>query len=595
MSRLLWAALGVAAAGLPLCTANTYYLYVASSVGLLTIVTAGLNILVGFTGQMSLGHAGFYAIGAYAAGIASVRLGLSAWLGVPLAVLVAAAVGAVVAAAALRVTGPYLAMVTIAFGIIVEGILVEWVAVTGGPGGIFNIPKPPLAEGYWIILAVAALSLTLVANLRRSAWGRAFLAVKGSDVAAESLGLSAYYVRIIAFTVSAGFAGAAGGLFAHLNGYISPDSFGLQTSIVFLLALLFGGEGRVAGPLLGSVVLTLLPEFLTALTDYRLILYGALLMVSIYWLPQGLVGALARGREALQGGRGAEEQGGDGPTGRQGDGETGRRGEEGKERGGGGETGDGEALLVVEGASLAFGGVAALADVSLQIPARGIRAVIGPNGAGKTTLLNTLSGFYAPDRGDIRLNGTAVGGKTPYAVARLGVSRTFQTAQVFGELTVLENVAVGAAGPRLGSVLLALAGGPLVRRGEEGIVRRAQELLAAAGLSAWAHRPADALPAGLRRRLEIVRALATAPRLLLLDEPAAGLSPSEIVELDVYLVRLKNAGGPSVVLVEHHMDLVMAVSEHITVLDYGRVIAAGTPEAVRANPAVIEAYLGAAA
>jgi branched-chain amino acid transport system permease protein len=594
MRRLLWAALIVAAAGLPLCTGNTYYLYVASSVGLLTIVTAGLNVLVGFTGQMSLGHAGFYAIGAYAAGIASVRLGLSPWVGVPVAVLVAAAVGAVVAAAALRVTGPYLAMVTIAFGIIVEGILVEWVAVTGGPGGIFNIPKPALALAYWIILAVAALSLLLVANLRRSAWGRAFLAVKGSDVAAESLGLSAYYVRIIAFTVSAGFAGAAGGLFAHLNGYISPDSFGLQTSIVFLLALLFGGEGRVAGPLFGSVVLTLLPEFLTALTDYRLILYGALLMVSIYWLPQGLVGALVRGREALQGGRGAGGQGEGAPSengpraeGPRGDGETE------KERAG--ETGDGEALLVVEGASLAFGGVAALADVSLQVPARGIRAVIGPNGAGKTTLLNTLSGFYAPDRGDIRLNGTAVGGKPPYAVARLGVSRTFQTAQVFGELTVLENVAVGAAGPRLGSVLLALAGGPLVRRVEEAIHRQAWALLAAAGLSAWAHRPADALPAGLRRRLEIVRALATAPRLLLLDEPAAGLSPSEIVELDAYLVHLKNAGGPSVVMVEHHMDLVMAVSEHITVLDYGRVIAAGTPEAVRANPAVIEAYLGAAA
>ena len=188
------------------------------------MATFGLNLTVGYAGQMSLGHAGFYAIGAYVAGIVSVRLGLSPWLGVPMAVLFAAAVGAIVAGAALRVTGPYLAMVTIAFGIIVEGILVEWVSVTNGPGGIFNIPKPPLAQAYWIILAGAGLSLLLVANLRRSAWGRAFLAVKGSDVAAESLGLSAYYVRIIAFTVSAGFAGAAGGLFAHLNGYISPDA-----------------------------------------------------------------------------------------------------------------------------------------------------------------------------------------------------------------------------------------------------------------------------------------------------------------------------------------------------------------------------------
>jgi ABC-type branched-subunit amino acid transport system ATPase component/ABC-type branched-subunit amino acid transport system permease subunit len=599
MSPALWAGLLLSAAALPLLTANTYYLYVASSVGLLTIVTAGLNVLVGFTGQMSLGHAGFYAIGAYAAGVTSVRLGLSPWLGVPVAVLVAAAVGAVVAGAALRVTGPYLAMVTIAFGIIVEGILVEWVSVTNGPGGIFNIPKPPLGQAYWIILAVATLSLILMANLRRSAWGRALLAVKGSDVAAESLGLSAYFVRIVAFTVSAGFAGAAGGLFAHLNGYISPDSFGLQTSILFLLALLFGGEGRVAGPLLGSVVLTVLPEFLTALTDYRLILYGSLLMLSIYWLPQGLVGALAPRRR------------GDKESGRQGERETGRGGERERASGGVGETGgkdageperrgaeaqgSGEALLTVEGASLAFGGVVALADVSLEIPVRGIRAVIGPNGAGKTTLLNALSGFYAPDKGSIRLNGTPVAGRTPYAIARLGVSRTFQTAQVFGELTVLENVAVGVAGPRLGSVLAALSGAPWTRRADEAILRQALSLLNAGGLAEWAARPADVLPAGLRRRLEIVRALATAPRLLLLDEPAAGLSPGEIAELDAYLIRLKTTGGPSVVLVEHHMDLVMAVSEHITVLDYGRVIASGTPEAVRANPAVIEAYLGAAA
>jgi ABC-type branched-subunit amino acid transport system ATPase component/ABC-type branched-subunit amino acid transport system permease subunit len=589
MARVLWAGLFVAAAALPLLTGNTYYLYVASSVGLLTIVTVGLNVLIGFTGQMSLGHAGFYAIGAYAAGVASVRLGLSPWLGVPLAVVIAAAVGAVVAGAALRVTGPYLAMVTIAFGIIVEGILVEWVAVTGGPGGIFNIPKPPLGQAYWIILSVAALSLLLFANLRRSAWGRAFLAVKGSDVAAESLGLSAYYVRIIAFTVSAGFAGVAGGLFAHLNGYISPDSFGLQTSILFLLALLFGGEGRVAGPLLGSIVLTVLPEFLTALTDYRLILYGGLLMVSIYWLPQGLVGALTRWRDEGQGSRGAgerESRGGEA---------QGRGGEETKRRRGVGAQGSGEVLLTVEGASLAFGGVAALVEVSLEIPTSGIQAVIGPNGAGKTTLLNALSGFYTPDTGSIRLNGTPVAGRPPYVIARLGVSRTFQTAQVFGELTVLENVAVGTAGPRLGSVLAALAGAPWARRADEAIRRRAMDLLAAGGLSEWASRPADVLPAGLRRRLEIVRALATAPRLLLLDEPAAGLSPSEIAELDAYLIRLKTADGPSVVLVEHHMDLVMAVSEHITVLDYGRVIASGTPDAVRANPAVIEAYLGATA
>jgi branched-chain amino acid transport system ATP-binding protein len=195
MTWVAWGCLAVAAGSLPLFTANTYYLYVATSVGLLTIVTSGLNVLVGFTGQMSLGHAGFYAIGAYAAAILTTRAGWSAWAAILVAILVAALVGAGVAGAALRVTGPYLAMVTIAFGIIVESLLVEWVSVTGGPGGIFNIPKPSLHAFYWVIMGGAAVSLWLVANLRRSAWGRAFLAVKGSDVAAESLGQSADYVR----------------------------------------------------------------------------------------------------------------------------------------------------------------------------------------------------------------------------------------------------------------------------------------------------------------------------------------------------------------------------------------------------------------
>ena len=582
MAWLGWGILAAGVVALPVLTANTYYIYVAASVGLLTVVTAGLNVLVGFSGQMSLGHAGFYAIGAYTAALLTVRGGWNPWVAVLVAILLSALVGAGVASAALRVSGPYLAMVTIAFGIIVEGILVEWVSVTGGPGGIFHIPKPSLFRSYWVVMGAAALALWLVRNLRRSAWGRAFLAVRGSEVAAESLGLSAYYVRIMAFTVSAGFAGAAGGMFAFMNGYVSPDSFTLQTSILFLLALLFGGEGTVAGPVIGSLILTLLPELLTSLADYRLILYGGLLMCSIYWLPAGVVGALRKmevGHSAA-----ARPPKRDTPA-----------ASEGLERDSDVERDRKKALLQVEGVSLSFGGVAALSDVSVTIPARGIHAVIGPNGAGKTTLLNALSGYYTPDAGAILLDGRAIAGRSPYAIARRGVARTFQTAQVFGDLSVLENVAVGIAGPRLGGVIPALVGAPWTRRKEAEARRAALALLASAGLTDWADRPADALPAGLRRRLEIVRALARRPRFLLLDEPAAGLSPTEVKELDAHLTALVHDGGPSIVLVEHHMDLVMAVSDQISVLDYGRVIASGAPEAVRSHPAVIEAYLGIAA
>jgi ABC-type branched-subunit amino acid transport system ATPase component/ABC-type branched-subunit amino acid transport system permease subunit len=585
MDRMGWATLAAAAAIIPLLTSNTYYLYVAMSVGLLTIVTAGLNVLVGFTGQTSLGHAGLYAFGAYTAALCATRAGLGEWAAIAAAIVVTSIVGAAVAAAALRVSGPYLAMVTIAFGLIVEGVLIEWGSVTGGPGGIFNIPKPTLRTHYWTVMLAAALALWLTANLRRSAWGRAFLAVKSSEVAAESLGLSSYYVRIAAFTVSAAFTGAAGALFTFLNGYISPDSFTLQTSIVFLLALLFGGLGRIAGPVAGSLALTILPELLTRLLDYRLILYGALLLISIYWLPEGVIGKISKAQGAgprtpspsplpLQG-RGSRT-----PSPLWGEG----RGE-GQPHG---------ALLTVSGVSLSFGGVAALTDVGLTVEERSVHALIGPNGAGKTSLLNVLSGFYAADAGRIALAGRSIVGLHPYAVARRGIARTFQTAQVFGGLSARDNVAVGVAGPRLGAVLGALAGAPGARAREAAIQARAQALLEALGLGDVADTPAEALAAGLRRKLEIARALATGPLLLMLDEPAAGLSPAEIAALDEQLTALREQGGPTVILVEHHMDLVMAVSDRITVLDYGRVIADGIPDAVRRDRAVIEAYLGAA-
>ena len=578
-TRVGWALAAAAALALPALTANTYYLYLACSIGLLTIVTAGLNVLAGFTGQISLGHAGFYALGAYAAGLAATRLATPRWAAAIAAVLVAAVLGAAVASAALRVSGPYLAMVTIAFGIIVEHVLVEWVSVTGGPGGIFNIPKLSVGGSYWLIAAVAAVALWLTANLRGSAWGRAMLAVKSSEVAAESLGLSAYFIRITAFTISAALAGLAGALFTFLNGYISPDSFTLQTSIVFLLALLFGGLGSLAGPLVGATALTVLPELLTGLADYRLILYGSLLLISIYWLPAGVVGAIAgRGRaRTAPPDSAADSAAAVGPA------AAGAGPPPASEPG---------ALLGIERIGVSFGGVVALTEVTLSVPSRHIVAVIGPNGAGKTTLLNLITGYYRPDSGEIRLGGEAITGLPPYAIARRGVARTFQTAQPFDDLTVVDNVMVGVAGPRLGGLAGALLGLPGRRRRERELRRRAQTWLAMLGLAARAEEPAASLPAGLRRSLEIARALATQPRLLLLDEPAAGLAPIEIETLDRRLTALREQAGPAIVLVEHHMELVMAISDRISVLDYGRVIASGSPAAVRENPAVIEAYLG---
>jgi ABC-type branched-subunit amino acid transport system permease subunit len=301
-ARAAWAGVAVVALALPALTTNTYYLYLGATVAIMVIVASGLNVLAGLSGQISLGHAGFYAVGAYTGAILATRAGLGLFTALPVSLALAAAVGAALALAALRLSGPYLAMVTIAFGIIVEGAAVEWVALTGGPGGIFNIPKPalgrlelPLSRYYVVVTLAAALALWLTRNITRSAWGRGFIAAKDSEIAAESLGLSTYRLRTMAFTVSAGFAGAGGCLFAFLNGYLSPDSFTLQTSILFLLIVLFGGMGTLAGPLAGALALVLLPEVLRQFLEYRLILYGSLLLFSVYFLPAGVVGAVAGG------------------------------------------------------------------------------------------------------------------------------------------------------------------------------------------------------------------------------------------------------------------------------------------------------------
>jgi ABC-type branched-subunit amino acid transport system ATPase component/ABC-type branched-subunit amino acid transport system permease subunit len=571
----LWTALALAAAAVPLLSANTYYLYLAMSTAILVVIACGVNVLAGLSGQISLGHAGFYAIGAYAGALGAVRGGLSVWTALPLSVAVTAAVGAVLALAALRLSGPYLAMVTIAFGIIVEGALVEWVALTGGPGGLFNIPKPalfgvtlPLARYYWVVVLAAAVALWATRNLSASAWGRAFIAVKDSELAAESLGVSVYRVRTTAFTISAAFAGAGGCLFAFLNGYLSPDSFTLQTSILFLLVVLFGGLGALAGPVVGAVALVALPEILRDLLEYRLILYGSLLLVSVYFLPRGVVGAVWPATTAASAPplpappdvrpavRAAAAPGG--------------------------------VILESVGVSKSFGGVRALSDVSFTVERATIHSLIGPNGAGKTTLVNVWSGFYRPDAGVVELAGERISGWSPTAVARRGLVRTFQTPQLFEELSVLDNVLVGASAQRLGSSPAALLGLSRVDAGARDVGVAA---LAETGLDARARTRAGALALGDRRRLEIARALAAGATVLLLDEPAAGLSAAEIEALDTLLARLK-ARGTTIVLVEHHVDLVMAISDRVTVLDEGRVIADGPPATVQRDAAVVRAYLG---
>jgi ABC-type branched-subunit amino acid transport system ATPase component/ABC-type branched-subunit amino acid transport system permease subunit len=564
-----------AAAAVPLVTANTYYLFVAMLIGITIVVATGLNILAGSSGQVSLGQAGFYALGAYTGAIVATRLGLGLWTALPIAAALGAAVGVVLALASLRVSGPYLAMVTIAFGIIVEHGLIEWDALTQGFGGIANIPRPRLGtlaltlpRYYYVVLLAVLASLALARNLQRSAWGRALVAVRESEIAAESLGLNPYFLRTAAFTLGAAFAGAGGCLYAFLSGFVSPDSFTMQASILFLLVILFGGLGRVMGPVVGALVLIVLPELLHQFSDYRLILYGGLLLASIYFLPGGVVGALAgRAARPRDGGVAVEPWRPARTEGR---------------------------ALEARGLEIHFGGIAALAGADLTLAPGTVHGLIGPNGAGKTTLLNLLTGFYRPGAGRIRFGEATLEGAPPYRIARAGVGRTFQTTQLFDAMTVVENVEVGLAGQRIGSVGAALAGSPAVRARERRLRAEALGLLAFVGYQGDPDEQARNLPFGHKRLVEIARALGRRPDALLLDEPAAGLAQAEIDSLADLIKRIR-AAGTAVLLVGHHMDLVMGASDRVTVLNYGRKIAEGAPVAIQRDPAVLEAYLGESA
>ncbi|MBX6765555.1 MAG: branched-chain amino acid ABC transporter ATP-binding protein/permease [Actinomadura rubrobrunea] len=551
------------------------------------LTAIGLTLLMGLAGQVSLGHAAFFAIGAYTQAILVTRYG------VPLPAAAIAALGLAMLAALLiglpllRLRGHFLALATLGLGIVLA-VSVNEMEFTGATTGIFGIPKPEFGgrlydspeEYFWLMAPIVLVGLLLARGIVESRIGRALGAVNDSEVAAESLGVDTFRLRLQVFVLSAGYAGLGGVFYAHWLGVVSPSAAHFSMSVEFLLISVLGGLGTVWGALTGAFAVEFLDEAMRqfipvvvpgAAGEVQLVGFGIVLVLIVVLLPGGLHQAtrrlFARRRPAAVPVPSEEPE----P----------RRAAR-PERG--------APLLEVRGLTKRFGGVVAVDDVSLDVRAGEIVALIGPNGAGKTTCFNMISGVLEPTSGEVTVNGVRTDGRKPHVFARAGATRTFQNLQVFRSSTVLGNVKVGRhlrsrAGLLRGALTLP------ARAEERMITRAAMRCLDAVGLAEHAGRMAVDLPFGLQRRMEIARALALEPDLLLLDEPMAGLSGAERRELAALLRRLRE-DGMSIVLVEHDVAAVLSLADRVAVLDDGRLIAFGPPDEVRQDPAVIAAYLG---
>jgi branched-chain amino acid transport system permease protein len=604
----------------------------------------GLNIVVGFAGLLDLGYAAFFAIGAYAYGILSswqlqpewtslwepfqwlglvarnhttagdfVHFQVSFWLMLPGSAAIAALCGALFGAPTLRLKGDYLAIVTLGFGEIVPIVVRNWPSLTNGAMGLNGVAPPQLfgfdfgvsaTPYYYVGVALVALLILMSLRLKDSRIGRAWMAIREDEIAAAAMGVDLVRLKLLAFATGAAFAGATGTLYIAKLQTATPDMFMFPVSVMVLVMIVFGGIGSVWGVVVGALLLQILQSwFLEDLSQWlhalgRLVsidwlqhielassielIFGFILVFMMLYRRQGLIPAtrqvpgLSLAEQAAHVGSGGFDNL---PA-----------------LGGALDRTASGSLLEVSGLTVQFGGLVALRSIELSVPAHSVVAVIGPNGSGKSTLFNAVTGLLRPDSGKISFAGEDIGGRRPHIVLDRGIARTFQNIRLFPNLTVLENVMIGMHARLATGPVRALLRLPRTRREEEAARERAFEILALFGnrLLPRADHLAASLSYANRRRAEIARALASRPKLLLLDEPTAGMNPAETLELADQIKSL-NRHGLTILLIEHKLDVVVSLADKVVVLDHGEKIAEGAPDAVRRDEEVIRAYLGRSA
>jgi branched-chain amino acid transport system permease protein len=604
--KIIWATIGIVLLIAPLLMPNNYWLRIYSMTGLWVMLSLGLNIVAGFAGLLDLAYVAFFGIGGYIFALlssAQLDVHLPFLLVLPLSAGITMGIGIVLGSTSMRLKGDYLAIVTLAFAQIFKLLLLNLdtpINITGGVNGLFGFDGISLfglkiisPEAYaWLIWSFALLAAAGSFRIKNSRFGRGWQAIREDELAAEAMGVNTTWMKLTAFAGGAFIAGASGALFASFQDSVFPNNFDFPQLVIVYCMVILGGLGNITGVILGAIFLSILPEFLREYGAYRMMSYGLILIALMALRPEGIMGQVEfllkkkkrpdideSGRLRASTALYYDEHRSEimSPTGS----ENYKKGD--------------RVILEIDGVTQDFGGIKAVDNLSFKLHEREIVSIIGPNGAGKTTVFNLISGIYAPSEGSVVYEGTEITGLKPHQVVNAGIARTFQNLRLFNKMNVLDNAKVAQfcrtkAGPL--SILFHL---PLHQREEKETDQKAKAILSLFGARLTGYRydqQALFLSYANRRRMEIARALATDAKVLLLDEPSAGMNPQETIEITGFIKKLRDVLGYTILLIEHKLNVVKTISDRVIALDYGVKIAEGSYDQVACNAQVIEAYLG---